>query len=185
MLKRPSPRGRNPEAQAGGRLGASFLFPKGSGKNLCPSPKQAPLTRKLRPASLARDQETLQAVRRCLPKRGACRQEWEVWGGGSGPAQTRARFTLSGAAVSPRAQRWASPGAGGRGRDWLRAQAQGPLFPSQGLQASRTKIQTSASALERGPQPEETRSDPLDRSFEGTVSSTLSGSQNTRRRAVG
>lgn len=66
-------------------MGASFLFPKGSGKNLCPSPKQAPLTRKLRPASLARDQETLQAVRRCLPKRGACRQEWEVWGGGQVP----------------------------------------------------------------------------------------------------
>lgn len=71
-----SPREEIPEAQAGGQLGAHFLPPptKGSGKNFCPSPKQAPLIRSLRTVSLARDQETLQAVRRCLSKPAAFRQ---------------------------------------------------------------------------------------------------------------
>lgn len=119
-----------PEAQAGGRLGACFLFPKGSGKSLRPSPKQAPLTRKLRPPSLARDQGTLQAVGRCLPKPVACRQEWEVSGGFSSRADAASLLHCWRCSLPP-GTALGAPGAGGRERDWLRAQAWGPLFPSQ------------------------------------------------------
>lgn len=175
-------------------MGKHFLFPEGKFQESLPLP-QAGTPSWFSAPSLAQDQETLQAVQRCLPKPAAFKQVWgSFWG-----LLVRGRHRLVSPLHAPQplqghyAGRPGAPDVGkglaarpGWGGGW------GPLFPSQGLQASRTEIQTSGfnsgmpsrAGAARGPQPEETRREHLDRSLKGAVSSTPSRSQKTRRKAV-
>ena len=90
-----------------------FFSPLEVARTSAPPPDRRPLTRKLRPKSLAEDQGTLRAAGRRLPKPAASRTCGRSLGT-PGPLQTRARLTLACAAASPRASRWAPLGAAGR-----------------------------------------------------------------------
>ena len=57
-----------------------FFSPREVARTSAPPPDRRPLTRKLRPKSLAEDQGTLRAAGRRLPKPAASGQVWEVSG---------------------------------------------------------------------------------------------------------
>lgn len=112
-----------------------FFSPRGVARTSAPPPSGHPLTRKLRPVSLARDQGTLRAAGRRLPKPAALGQVWEVSGGSRSGAEAGSLHPGSRCSSLSAGTALGAPGAPevGRGLAARPGWGVGPQFPSQAL----------------------------------------------------